>query len=347
MRSLLNNPNVDSSDLINYPSSRIKDNTGAGDGTAVSERTKGDIHQFFEKVMRLYGIESNEMPDNETNGFQLVDAVRALASKNDFILTLGSTAGVLTVPVKLGLMLSDESIICLASVNLASETQIKGSDGVAFNIASFGSFKANEYVRLVKTGSNITLVRIADSISLDLMAGEFLYLKKASQSQENAGAVDTVATTPLVNKVTFIRRVNGADSGSYLASASQNGIYPQAHFNIVAALGVNRIRNQGWFSGINISVTTGALATSGDLSAAVASTLSGNSTAILVTMTNAMTNTNYKVSFDVESDGILVQDTDCMKPVFEVVSTTQFRCAIRENSGLTQSLKIHFEAIQL
>ena len=31
----------------NYPYGRIKDNTGAGDGTPVNEFVYGDIHQFF------------------------------------------------------------------------------------------------------------------------------------------------------------------------------------------------------------------------------------------------------------------------------------------------------------
>ena len=105
--------------------------------------------------------------------------------------------------------------------------------------------------------------------------------------------------------------------------------------------------NKGWFSGINISTTTGSLPIDGDLSSAVASTVGTNTTFVLVTMANTMANTNYKVVFDVESQGTLVLDSDCMAPIFGKISTTQFTCAVREVVGHPQNLKIHFEVIQL
>ena len=62
-----------------YPSGRIKDDTGAADGTPVNEAVYGDIHQFFAKLLRDASITPNNQPDNTTNGFQLFDAFYTLA----------------------------------------------------------------------------------------------------------------------------------------------------------------------------------------------------------------------------------------------------------------------------
>lgn len=341
-KALLSNIIIDA----NYPYGRIKDNTGTGDGTPVNEFTYGDIQQFFAKLITMAGIVPNDLPDNETNQYQTIQALKEFATKNNYIQNISSVSGVLNVSAKIGLMQTDEFLVCKSSVNLGAETQIKGTDGTTIAITTIGTFKTNEYVRLIKTGSTIVLVRISDSASLDLMVSDLLYLKKASQAQENAGAVDTVATTPLVNKVTFTRRVIGADSTPYLATPSNNGLLSAADKAIIDGL-TNQVINKGWFSGINISVTTGSLPINGDLSVATASVLGTNGTSVLVTMANTMANTDYKVVFEVESEGTLTSDIDCMTPIFKKISTTQFTFAIREVVGATQNLKIHFQVIQL
>jgi len=347
MRSLESNPNIDNSDLVNYPNGRIKDNTGIGDGTAVNERVKGDLHQAVEKLMRLYGITPNNLPDNETNGFQIIDALRALASKNDFILNLGSTGGVLQVSIKLGSMVNEESVICVATADFTTETQIKGSDAPTFAATIQGGFKTGEYVRLIKKSGGITLVRIADQMSLDLMVAGFLYLKKASQSEENAGTSDLVATTPLVNKTTFARRVNGVDSATYLATALINGLYPKEHFSIVAALGASPVKNTGWFSGLDVAGSAGSLPVSGNVTSAVASIPSAGNSVVLVTLQNAMTNTNYYVEIYMQSEGLIGPDNDICAPVFKVMSTTQIQIGFQETLGGVQNLKVHIKAVQL
>jgi len=348
MRSLASNPNIDNSDLANYPNGRIKDNTGSNDGTGVNERVKGDFHQAIEKIMRLYGIVPNDLPDNETNGFQIIDALRALASKNDFILNLGSTSGILQVPIKLGSMLNEESVICVATADFTAETQIKGTDASTFTATIQGGFKIGEYVRLIKKSGGITLVRIADDLSLDLMVAELLYLKKASYAQEIAGVLDTVATNPLSNALAFVERVNGASSSMSLATAIRNGLYPKEHFAIVAALGSSPIKNKGWFSGLQVGSSVGTLPVSGNLTLATASKLSDDDSLVVVTMQNAMTNTNYIVKSWIQSESAGIStDNDICVPVFKPISTTQFQIAFREVSSQTQSLKVHIEVEQL
>ena len=178
MRNKLIQPNIDNSDPANYPDGRVKNDNGSGNGTAVNEQVYGDIHEMMAKLMRLYGIPYNGLPDNETNGYQSIEALRALASKNDFILSITSVNDVLNVPVKLASMLENEQIVCRASTNKGIETEIKGSDGTQFVVNFIGDFKANEYVRLIKNGSNVTIVRLIDLVNLDTAVSEFLYLKK-------------------------------------------------------------------------------------------------------------------------------------------------------------------------
>lgn len=228
MRTLKDRTDVNKTDLVNFPNGRIKDNTGTGDGTAINESTNGDIFQFFEKLMRLYDIAPNGQPDTDTNN-QLVEALRGIATKNDFIYPLSTNGTVLNVDIKLTQMLTNESIICLCAFNKGAETQIKGlGSATFFNLTYVGDFKTNEYVRLIKTNSGVSIIRLADWTSLNSMATELGYLKKASQVQEDVGVLDTVATTPFSNLQSFIKRVIGTDSANYLATALRNGLMSSA-----------------------------------------------------------------------------------------------------------------------
>lgn len=346
-----NQTNIDNSDLPNYPNGRIKNNDGSGNGTPVNEIVKGDIHEFFDKAMRLYGINHNGLPDNETNGYQLIDAVVAMASKNDFVLNLTSVSGVLNVATKIGKLKDNESFILKAAIDKGAETQIKGTlDGVTKTVTFIGDFKANEYVRMINTASSVILVRLVDLVNLDTVVAENNYLKKASQLEEDTGATDAVATTPLVNKVTFGKRVNDAtESVPYLATALRNGLYPKEHFTIVENIGASPIKNKGTFGAFNIASTGGVpLPVSGDASAAV-TVASGQSknVIILVTLDNAMNDTNYLVRSFIESTGNIVNDNDGTSSVFKPISTTQFQFSIRSAGTSTEAIKIHFEVEQI
>lgn len=221
---------VDNSNPTDYPNGRIKDNTGVGNGTPVNEFVYGDIHETLAKAMRLYNINYNGLPDNENNGYQLLDSLIALASKNDFCLDLTSVGGELRVPLKIGSLKDNEVFIVKAAVDKTTETAIRGSlDNNLKAVTFLGDFKAGEYVRLINTSTSVVAVRLVDHFNLDTTVADLLYLKKASQAEENAGTVDNKATTPLTNKTVFDRRVNGVDSANHLAVSaadpgSQNGL---------------------------------------------------------------------------------------------------------------------------
>lgn len=349
MRALNSNPNVDNSDLINYPNGRIKDNDGSGNGTAVNENVYGDFHQTIAKLMRLYGIAPNGLPDNETNGFQIVDALIALASKNDYILPLSVDTGVIQVGVKLASMKDNESIVCLAGFNYSTETQIKGSDNSTFTATVSGNFESGNYVRLVKTNTGVNLIRLADQVSLDNMVSLLLYLKKATQTQENTGAIDTVATTPLTNLTAFIRRVNGTDSGSYLATALRNGIYPKEHFEIVENIGANPVRNIGTASGMNINAGANGTtyAVTGNLVSFTLLSNGADASVFRAVIANTMDNTQYYVRMFIESlSADFSSDRLLYTPVFKPVTATTFDVSIRKFGG-NQNIRIHFEVVKI
>lgn len=223
MRNKLNQANINNSDPSNYPNGRIRNNTGSNNGTPVNEEVYGDLHEMKDKLMRLYGIEYNNLPDNETNGYQLIDALVALASKNDFILDLTTSGGNLRVALKLGKLKNNESFIVKASSDWVDEENITGTlDNISKSITRLGDFKANEYVRMVNTQNSVVLIRMVDGFNLSAVASDLGFLKKATQTEEDAGTIDTKATTPLINKTTFVKRVNGNQSVNHLALPDGN-----------------------------------------------------------------------------------------------------------------------------
>lgn len=346
MRNKATLPNIDLTDP-DFLLGRIKNNTGANDGTPVNEFVYGDIHQFFAKLLNLAGLTPNGLPDNEANGYQTIDALISIASKNDYVYELSSVSSVLQVGVKVGLMKTNEFLICKSVVDLGAETTIKGSDNVTISIVSTSDFKSGDYVMLTKTASNIRIDRLIDAINLDVVVSEYNYLKKATQTQENAGTSELVATTPKTNKTVFERRVNGVDSATYLATALQNGIYPKEHFAIINEF--LKVKNRGYLSGYSTGMASGVtLPTGGDITLAVTQVSSeAENSIILCTMANAMDNLNYKVSIDVESQGSILSDNDCGIIVFKPISTTQFQLSNFKASSNPQSLKLHMEVKQL
>ena len=343
--------NIDNSDLANYPDGRIQNNTGAGNGTPVNEFVKGDLHEFFDKCLRLYGISHNGLPDNETNGYQTIDAVRALASKNDFLLTLTDVSGVITVGVKLGKLLNNESFITKASFDKGAQTTIKGSDGVTKTVTYVGDFKTNEYVRMISTTSSVILVRLADSNNFDVIATELEYLKAATGAEVIAGIIDTKAVTPESFLEAFAEYVIGTESDNFLATIARNGLYPKEHFEIVANLSDNPVKNVGGFSGLDVDTgsTGSTYPVFGDIVSATRESSSGNSSVVKLVFANLMANTDYfvRIHLKSENNGAPANDRTILCPSTKDYTTSSFEFQINESSGVSQNLRITFEVVAL
>lgn len=77
MKSLASKPNVDTTDP-DFPLGKILDDSGAGDGTPVSQEVYNDIHTFFETMMADAGITANGLFDNDNDGYQLLEALKGV-----------------------------------------------------------------------------------------------------------------------------------------------------------------------------------------------------------------------------------------------------------------------------
>ena len=351
-------PNLDNSDLVNFPNARIKDNDGTGDGTAVNRAIYSDIHEFFAKLMRMAAIAYTGLPDSTGNGYQLVQAAIALAGKNDFITPLntinipvgGIATDVISVPLALSTLQINEALVCQAAFTLTDQTQIKGSESALQNVTFGGNFKTGDYIRFIKTNTGVTLIRLADDLNLDVLVTELNYLKATTFSDESAGITQTEATTPYTNQLVFAQRVIGSMSNIFLASATRNGLLSAAQWSIINNIPANPIKNVGWISGVDPGLGTIGLpgyAVHGDISSAILqSTGGGHLAQILVTFNNAMPG-NYFVRYMVENIGTITSATDLFIGVFQVVNSTSFIFAIAENTNGSQTLKIHFEVVAI
>ena len=76
MRTLQSVPNIGGPTTA-FPDGSIIDQTGETDGTALTEILYGDLIQTVHKLKRLAAITENNLPDNETNGFQMLTALFA------------------------------------------------------------------------------------------------------------------------------------------------------------------------------------------------------------------------------------------------------------------------------
>lgn len=353
-------PNIDDSDPADYPNGQIRDNDGSDNGTPVNRAVFSDIFETFAKLMRMTGTAYNGEFDNESAGYQYIQALKLLAGKNDILQILSSATeviggvntNVLTVPLKIENLEGNELLLCLANVDYAGQTILRGlTPGVYKGIIGSDNFAQTALLVLINGTGGVQIVKPAIASNLNQMVGELNFLKAANQGQEDAGLLSSVATTPATNVTTFRRRVNGADSPSYLASDVQNGLLSAAD-KIKIDTFEDPTRNRGWFSGVdpgNMVVGT-SLPHSGDIASAIVSqNVAGgaNDVIIVVTMNNAMTGVNYFVRSHIESQGDLNLDNDLRAPVFKPTTPTTFSWGISDSSGATQSVKIHIEAVQI
>ncbi|AMO19236.1 hypothetical protein [Flavobacterium columnare] len=114
---------------------------------------------------------------------------------------------------------------------------------------------------------------------------------------------------------------------------------------------VEKVRNRGYFTLGDIAGGQYAgqtLPVSGNcLSAVVAPNSDAGNGYVDITFENEMDNVNYYVNFSTESLGSIVTDNDAGNPVFKILTKNSFRFGIYEASGSVQSVRFHFEVVQI
>ena len=348
--------NKNNSQPLVYLNGRIQDDDGSGNGTPVNESVYGDIHQFFAKLMSLAGLIYNEIPENELTGYQLIDAARALATKNDYILDLVDTTPVdadrILIPLKLGKLTPGEFFICKATVDKVGQTKLIGSDNVVRTAVFDGDFLTGEYVRVENTSTTILVKRLVEFSNLQTIALELAFLQAATTAESLDGLINTKAETPLTSALTFVERVVGSLSDQSLASLIRNGLYPKEHFAIVESLDSSAMR-YGTFDPEDVGSTTPVgtvVASTGNFVSAVINDNDNNGfggESYTLTLDTPMTNTNYSLDISVESLGSETVDNNIQGLVWQKISPSQFKVFIQENTGSSvQSLRVHITVRQ-
>jgi len=348
MRDKANQSNIDKSNLVAYPNGRVKDDGGSGDGTPVNEQTKGDIHEFFDKLLRLCGVKHNGLPDNEVNGYQTIEALRGFANKNNYLHNLGSTSNVLSLPLKVGQLKDGEVLIVKASQDKGAETTIRGTlDNTSKSVVFTGSFLAGDYLRLVNTSTSINIVRLVDSANLSVIASELGFLKGASGAEVIEGVLANKALTPESFLEAFAEYVIGATSDDFLADIERNGLFSKEDKIKLDSL-IGEVDRYGtvFIGDVDAGSVGKSYTVSGGISAAVMTSKEDDGEIIKVTLTEPMATDDYSVSVNVESFGILFHDNTINMIPWKKISTSEFSFFIEENDGETQNIKLHFDIKQ-
>jgi len=127
-----------------YPDGRIKDNTGANDGTPVDEQAYGDIHVFFAQLLRRAGITRNSLPENEANGYQFIEALFELSDRyacaSTSSVAIGTGLKTFTVPANMDYALNQYVRITSASNTLNYMAGLVFSYTVALGVGTLVVF---------------------------------------------------------------------------------------------------------------------------------------------------------------------------------------------------------------
>lgn len=206
-----------------YINGRIIDDNGTGNGTPVNEFLYGDKHQFFEKLMDLAGITPNGQPENETNGYQLVDALFAFANKNNLSHNVLKSGSNLTLALKLDPLKINEIIIGVAQFNYTNETKIIGSDASAtlYNLNVKGSFLNGDYLLIRKTSTGFDVESLA---TYSVLRNENFPEIKKEENNSAANTIFDIATTTQFTYTTYVRRSGNSVTVEGIISTGANAI---------------------------------------------------------------------------------------------------------------------------
>lgn len=153
---VLGNLTVDKDSSVNYPfGANIQNETDTINGTPVIREIYGDVLMNLYRILELTNVTPNDIEDNKTTQFQLVEALKKLPnSLNDIeqVLTLSGT--VWSVPFDLSILPNKYFFIARASDNYTSGTTFKGTGATEYNFTSSG-FNASDELLIIIDSSNV------------------------------------------------------------------------------------------------------------------------------------------------------------------------------------------------
>lgn len=150
-----------------YPYGSIQDNSGLNDGTPVNRDVYSDIHQMVERIMDLGGVTANGLPDNSSNGYQIIEALLAVI-ENQVVDTKRSFLKTQSLNHLYVTNLTNLSFVNISAgkdawiVDDYNTYEINSSVSYSNTIESFGSTAPVGYIGYVKfiSGSGALSMRI-------------------------------------------------------------------------------------------------------------------------------------------------------------------------------------------
>jgi len=122
-----------------YPNSRIKDDTGTGNGTYVSEAIHGDIIQLFQKLLIDAGITANGNPDNVSNGYQFLDALKAM--NRQYIAQNYDGSGTIATPAAGEVKLGKNGLVTIEALGKLLATTLDAHGSASTNYSWLDALK--------------------------------------------------------------------------------------------------------------------------------------------------------------------------------------------------------------
>lgn len=150
-----------------YPYGQINDNDGSGNGTPVNKLVYDDIHQNFRRLMSLSGETPNNMPDNVSNGYQYVSAMKFLY--RNFRGATHTSTDLILDEFQLRKIIYVEGTSSNINVSLPSSSLITDSDSIViYNNSDNNVIVIPDTYDEIMNNSSITLIQKGDYVELVL-----------------------------------------------------------------------------------------------------------------------------------------------------------------------------------
>jgi hypothetical protein len=212
---LTDKPNTEAPSA-NYPYGNIVDNDGSLNGTPVNKLVYADLHQFFERLMALAGVTHNGLPENNSNGFQLTQALDVFARA----LTADTTQNGTVTRATIGEVNTQTDIAKVVTPKTLSDTygvvHNSGTERLTKKIVSIGDWDmdSSPTTTIAHGLSDFTKIKAVEVMILN-DAGNAIYplnlYNSTSGTDDISGGVKSIDATDIV----LSRRVG---SGSFFGS---------------------------------------------------------------------------------------------------------------------------------
>lgn len=159
---------------VNFPDGTILNQTETAEGTPVVREVLGDPITNMYAILRKAGITPNEQEDNETNGYQLLEAIQKLPNAlNDIEQTVTLSGTQWAINLALENLPNKYVFIGRASEDYSMSVNytFKGTGDAVYNFESSNDFKQGDNILVIIDSAKVRAVGLggAESENQDLL----------------------------------------------------------------------------------------------------------------------------------------------------------------------------------